>query len=45
MDPGWWILASLVSLEPHSGSTVGIVRSGGLALCVIGVLLLLTRPL
>lgn len=45
MDPGVMLLESVVSLSPHSGSTVEIFRSGGLAMCVIGVLLLLARPL
>lgn len=45
MDPGWMITASLVSTEPHSGSTVEIIRSAGLAMLVIGVLLLVARPL
>ena len=45
MEPGPMLLDSVVSLSPHSGSTVEIFRSGGLAMCVIGVLLLLARPL
>ena len=45
MDPGVMLLESVFSLSPHSGSTVEIFRSGGIALCLIGTLLLLARPL
>lgn len=45
MDPGVMLIDSLFSLSPHSGSTVEIFRSGGIALCLIGILLLLARPL
>lgn len=45
MDPGVMLFDSVASLSPHSGSTVEIFRSGGLALCLIGILLLLARPL
>ena len=45
MDPAVMLLESVFSLTPHSGSTVEIFRSGGIALCLIGILLLLARPL
>lgn len=45
MDPAWRLGDSVISLEPHSGSTLEIFRSGGIALLVIGVLLLVARPL
>ncbi|WP_422115559.1 heparan-alpha-glucosaminide N-acetyltransferase domain-containing protein [Brachybacterium sp. UNK5269] len=45
MDPWWMIASSLVSPDAHSGSTVEIIRSAGLSMLVIGVLLLVARPL
>ncbi len=45
MDPAWELGESVISLTPHSGSTLEIFRSGGIALAVIGGLLLIARPL
>jgi len=44
-DPWWTLGEAVISLEPHSGSTLEVLRSGGIALAVIGALLLVARPL
>jgi len=45
MDPLAMLLYSVASPAPHSGSVLEIFTSGGLALCVIGVSTLISRPL
>lgn len=44
-DPLGAALAAFVAVEPHSGGTAEILGSGGFALTVIALCLLLSRPL
>ncbi|WP_334151686.1 heparan-alpha-glucosaminide N-acetyltransferase domain-containing protein [Microbacterium sp.] len=44
-DPLGSALRAVVAVEPHSGGTAEIVGSGGFALAVIALCLLLSRPL
>lgn len=44
-DPFGSALAAFFAVEPHSGGTAEILGSGGFALAVIGLCLLLSRPL
>jgi uncharacterized membrane protein YeiB len=44
-DPWRTLQEAVLSPSPHSGSTVEILRSAGLALALIGGLLLVARPL
>jgi len=44
-DPLGAALSAMFAVEPHSGGTAEIVGSGGFALAVIGLCLLLSRPL
>jgi len=43
--PGTMMLGALVADEPHSGGTLEILGSGGLAVALVGLCLLLARPL
>lgn len=44
-DAGPRLLTALLSSEPHTGGTLEIIGSGGLAAAVIGLCLLVARPL
>lgn len=43
-DPLGSVLASIFAVEPHSGGIAEIIGSGGFAICVIAVCLLLAGP-
>jgi uncharacterized membrane protein YeiB len=44
-DPLGAVLAAVFAVEPHSGGTAEVLGSGGFALAVIALCLLLSRPL
>lgn len=44
-DPLGSVLAAVFAVEPHSGGTAEVLGSGGFALAVIALCLLLSRPL
>lgn len=44
-DPGAAALHALLAVEPHTGGTAEVLGSGGFALAVVGICLLLARPL
>jgi uncharacterized membrane protein YeiB len=44
-DPLGAVMSALFAVEPHSGGVAEVVGSGGFALAVIGLCLLLSRPL
>lgn len=44
-DPLGAVLRAIFAVEPHSGGTAEVLGSGGFALAIIGVCLLLARPL
>jgi len=45
VDPLGAVLRAVFAVEPHSGGTAEILGSGGLALAVVALCLLLSRPL
>jgi len=44
-DPWGAVLRAIFGVDPHSGGTAEILGSGGFALCVIALCVLLSRPL